>query len=212
MTDWPDPTADTNVSTTVEPDTDADDTDRDTPSTSTVYAAVPAVVADNASEYVKVMVVPAAFVAAETKVGDEVSTVDAFVTDVEPIDPTSLPIESCTASVSSPAVGSEYVKVTLCPLSMAGVVTKMTSDPDTVTDVGVRATPSTTIENRAAVAVVADSDSENDNVTCVPAEFVDAEENDGAIESAPFVTDVDASDAALFPAESFTAFDPAGWV
>ena len=107
MTDWPDPTADTNVSTIVEPDTDADDTDRDTPSTSTVYAAVPAVVADNASEYVKVMVVPAAFVAAETKVGDEVSTVDAFVTDVEPIDPTSLPIESCTAFVSSPAVGSE---------------------------------------------------------------------------------------------------------
>lgn len=201
--DWPAPTADANVSTTVEPDTDAEDTDRDTPSTSTVYAEVPAVVADNASEYVKVMVVPPEFVAAETNVGDAVSTVDEFVTDVEPIDPTSLPAESCTAFVSSPAVGSEYVKVTLCPLSMAGVVAKMTSDPDTVTDVGVRATPSTTIENRAAVAVVAERDSENDSVTCVPAVFTAAELNVGAdVSRVIVVVAVEADDGPVFPAPS----------
>ena len=106
VTDWPAPTADANVSTTVEPDTDADDTDRDTPSTSTVYAEVAAVVADNASEYVRVIVAPFVLVDAETNVGTVVSTVDAFVTEPDVIELASLPLESCTAFASSPPVGS----------------------------------------------------------------------------------------------------------
>jgi len=58
------------VSTTVEPDTAADDTPRDTPPTVTANADEAAVVADNGSEYVSVTVVPDAFVSADTNVGE----------------------------------------------------------------------------------------------------------------------------------------------
>jgi hypothetical protein len=94
------------VSTTVEPDTATLLTERDTPPTVTAKSEAPAVVADNASEYVNVTVVPAELVVAETNDGARVSTVDAFVTDVEEILATSLPIASCTAFASLPAVGS----------------------------------------------------------------------------------------------------------
>jgi hypothetical protein len=59
------------VSTTVEPDTATLLTERDTPPTVTAKSEAPAVVADNASEYVNVIVVPAAFVAADTNVGTD---------------------------------------------------------------------------------------------------------------------------------------------
>jgi hypothetical protein len=59
------------VSTTVEPETATLLTARDTPPTNTVKSEPAAVVADNASEYVNVTVVPAAFVAADTKVGTD---------------------------------------------------------------------------------------------------------------------------------------------
>ena len=111
------------------------------------------------------------------------SAVDEFVTDVEPIDATSLPTESCTALASSPAVGSVYVNVTVCPDSMVGVVPSTMLEPDTVTDVGERAIPSTTTEKLAATAVVADNASENVNVTVVPAAFVAADTNAGAVVS-----------------------------
>jgi hypothetical protein len=104
------------VSTTVEPDTATLLTERDTPPTNTVKSEVPAVVADSASEYVNVIVVPAAFVAADTNVGTRVSVVDAFVTAVDEILPTSFPEVSCTALVSLPFVGSVYVKVTASPV------------------------------------------------------------------------------------------------
>jgi hypothetical protein len=81
-----------------------------------VKSEVPAVVVDNASEYVNVTVVPATFVAADTNVGTRVSVVDAFVTDVDEILPTSFPEVSCTALVSLPFVGSVYVKVTASPV------------------------------------------------------------------------------------------------
>jgi hypothetical protein len=58
------------VSTTVEPDTTTPLTKRDTPPTNTVKSEPAAVVADNASEYVNVIVVPAVFVAADTNVGE----------------------------------------------------------------------------------------------------------------------------------------------
>jgi hypothetical protein len=106
VTASPDATADANVNTTVEPDTTADDTPRDTPATVTANAPEAAVVADNASEYVNVTVVPAALVVAETNVGARVSTVDAFVTAVDEMVATSLPTASCTAFASLPAVGS----------------------------------------------------------------------------------------------------------
>ena len=59
------------MSTTVEPDTATLLTERDTPLTVTAKSEAPAVVADNASEYVNVIVVPAAFVAADTNVGTD---------------------------------------------------------------------------------------------------------------------------------------------
>jgi hypothetical protein len=59
------------VSTTVEPDTATLLTKRDTPPTVTVKSEPAAVVADNASEYVNVIVVPAVFVAADTNVGTD---------------------------------------------------------------------------------------------------------------------------------------------
>jgi hypothetical protein len=65
-----------------------------------------AVVADKASEYVNVTVVPAELVVAETNVGTRVSTVDAFVTAVDEMVATSLPVASCTAFASLLAVGS----------------------------------------------------------------------------------------------------------
>jgi hypothetical protein len=93
-TDWPAPTADDNVSTTVEPDTATLLTERDTPPTVTVKSEPAAVVADNASEYVNVIVVPAAFVAADTNEGPVVSTVELFVTDVAANVAASLPAAS----------------------------------------------------------------------------------------------------------------------
>jgi hypothetical protein len=104
------------VSTTVEPDTATPLTERDTPPTNTVKSEPAAVVVDNASEYVNVIVVPAVFVAADTNVGARVSVVDAFVTDVDEILPTSFPEVSCTALVSLSFVGSVYVKVTASPV------------------------------------------------------------------------------------------------
>ena len=59
------------MSTTVEPDTATLLTERDTPPTNTEKSEPAAVVADNASEYVNVTVVPAAFVAADTNVGTD---------------------------------------------------------------------------------------------------------------------------------------------
>jgi hypothetical protein len=59
------------VSTTVEPETATLLTERDTPPTVTAKSEAPAVVADNASEYVNVIVVPAAFVTADTNVGED---------------------------------------------------------------------------------------------------------------------------------------------
>jgi len=107
VTDSPAATADPSVNTTVEPDTTTgSDTLRDTPPTVTANADVAAVVADNASEYVNAIVVPSVLVAADTNVGERVSTVDAFVTEVEEIDATSLPLVSCTAFVSSEPLGS----------------------------------------------------------------------------------------------------------
>jgi hypothetical protein len=67
------------VSTTVEPDTATLLTERDTPPTVTAKSEAPAVVADNASEYVNVIVVPDVFVAAEEKVGAVVSTTSTCV-------------------------------------------------------------------------------------------------------------------------------------
>ena len=94
VTDWPEPTADANVSTTVEPDTAALDTERDTPPTITLNADAAAVVADNASEYVNVTVVPAVFTAADTNVGAVTSTVELFVTEVAASDTASFPVVS----------------------------------------------------------------------------------------------------------------------
>jgi hypothetical protein len=66
-------TAEANVSSTVEPDTTALETLRDEPATTTENAEALAVVADNASEYVKITFVPAVFTAADTNVGTVVS-------------------------------------------------------------------------------------------------------------------------------------------
>jgi hypothetical protein len=74
-TDCPDSTAgEASVNTTVEPDTTTPLTERDTPPTNTAKSEPAAVVVDNASEYVNVIVVPDVFVAAEEKVGAVVST------------------------------------------------------------------------------------------------------------------------------------------
>ena len=100
------------MSTTVEPDTATLLTERDTPPTNTVKSEVPAVVADNASEYVNVTVVPAVFVAADTNVGTDRSTVELFVTEVAASVAASFPAESCTAEESLPSVGSVYATVT----------------------------------------------------------------------------------------------------
>ena len=61
------------MSTTVEPDTATLLTERDTPPTVTAKSEPAAVAADNASEYVNVIVVPATSVEAETNVGADVS-------------------------------------------------------------------------------------------------------------------------------------------
>jgi hypothetical protein len=63
-------------------------------------------------------------------------------------------------------------------------------------------------------AVAADNASEYVNVISVPAAFVAADTNEGTVVSTVelFVTLVDDNEDALFPAESFTAFDPAGCV
>ena len=62
-------TAEANVSSTVEPETATLDTLLDEPPTKTENALASAVVADNASEYVKITFVPAVFTAADTNVG-----------------------------------------------------------------------------------------------------------------------------------------------
>jgi hypothetical protein len=72
-----------------------------------------AVVADNVSEYVNVIVVPAAFVAADTNEGTVLSTVELFVTEVAANVAASLPAASCTAFVSLPFVGSVYATDTV---------------------------------------------------------------------------------------------------
>ena len=164
---------DANVNTTVEPDTTADDTPRDTPPTVTANADVDAVVADNASEYVNVTVVPAAFTAAETNDGAVESTVELFVTDVADRDDASLPAESCTANESFPEVGSLYATVTAWPLWTAGdaSVSSMRVELDLVTLLTERETPSTVTANAPVTAVVVKSASEYVNVTVVPAAF-----------------------------------------
>ena len=100
------------MSTTVEPDTATLLTERDTPPTVTAKSEPAAVVADNASEYVNVIVVPAAFVAADTNEGTVLSTVELFVTEVAASVAASFPAESCTAEESLPPVGSVYATVT----------------------------------------------------------------------------------------------------
>jgi hypothetical protein len=94
VTVCPDDTAAASVNTTVEPDTTALLTERDTPSTVTANADVAAAVALNASEYVSVTVVPNVFTAADTNVGALTSTVELFVTLVAASDAASLPDES----------------------------------------------------------------------------------------------------------------------
>jgi hypothetical protein len=94
VTVCPDDTAVASVNTTVEPDTTALLTERDTPSTVTANADVAAAVALNASEYVSVTVVPNVFTAADTNVGALTSTVELFVTLVAASDAASLPDES----------------------------------------------------------------------------------------------------------------------
>ena len=93
------------MSTTVEPDTATLLTERDTPPTVTAKSEAPAVVADNASEYVNVISVPAVFVAADTNEGTVVSTVELFVTLVDDNEDALFPAESFTAF--EPA-GCEY--------------------------------------------------------------------------------------------------------
>jgi len=172
VTDSPEVTAgEANVNTTVEPDTATPLTERDTPPTDTANADVDAVVADNASEYVRVTVVPAAFTAAETNAGAVASTVELFVTDVADNEAASLPAESCTANESFPEVGSVYATVTAWPLWTAGdaSVSSMTLVLDLVTLLTERETPSTVTANAPATAVVVNSVSEYVNVTFVPA-------------------------------------------
>ena len=161
------------MSTTVEPDTATLLTERDTPPTVTAKSEAPAVVADNASEYVNVTVVPAELVVAETKVGDVASTVELFVTDVADRDDASLPAESCTANESFPEVGSLYATVTAWPLWTAGdaSVSSMRVELDLVTLLTERETPSTVTANAPVTAVVVKSASEYVNVTVVPAAF-----------------------------------------
>ena len=71
VTDSPVATAEASVSSTVEPETATLETLRDEPPTTTANAEALAVVADNASEYVNVIVEPFALVAAETNVGTD---------------------------------------------------------------------------------------------------------------------------------------------
>ena len=90
---------------------------------------------------------------------------------------------------------------------IVGEIDKMIVDPDAETLDGVMVVPSTTTVNALAVAVVVDIASEYVSVICVPAVFVAAETNEGAVTSTVelFVTEVAASEAASFPAESCTA-------
>jgi len=94
------------------------------------------------------------------------------------------------------------VKVTTAEASIAGETVSTTVDPDTLTPEGVSATPSTTMLNRLVAAVVADSVSENDSVTLVPAALVVAEVKVGDVESTWFVTDVADKVTASLPAAS----------
>jgi hypothetical protein len=96
--------------------------------------------------------------------------------------------------------------------STAGEMVSTTVDPETLTADGVMATPSTITEKRLAAAVVADNASENVNVTVVPAAFVAADTNAGPVVSTWLETLVADKLAALFPAESFTAFADPGCV
>ena len=173
----------------------------------TVNADVAAVVADRASEYVNVTVVPAEFVDADTNVGVTVSAVELFVTEVAARDAASFPEESWTAFESFPPVGSVYATVTVEPALIVGEIERTIVDPDAETLDGVMVVPSTTTVNALAVAVVADIASEYVSVICVPAVFVAAETNEGAVTSTVelFVTDVAARDEASLPVVSCTA-------
>ena len=153
-------TVDAKVNSTVEPDTATDDTLRDTPPTVTAKSDAPAVVADNASEYVKITFVPAAFTAADENVGATPSTVELFVTDVADNDAASFPAESWTALESFPAVGSVYATVTVSPCATADPKVNSTVEPDTTTDDTLRDTPPTVTAKSDAAAVVADNASE----------------------------------------------------
>jgi hypothetical protein len=90
-------TALASVNCTVDPLTVTPVTLRDEPFTVTANADVDAVVAFNASLYVNVNVVPAAFTAADEKTGAVVSAVELFVTARETNETASFPELSCTA-------------------------------------------------------------------------------------------------------------------
>jgi hypothetical protein len=171
------------VSTTVEPDTATPLTERDTPPTVTVKSEPAAVVVDNASEYVNVIVVPAAFVAADTNEGPVVSTVELFVTLVADNDEALFPFASFTAF--EPA-GCAYATDTDCPDSTAGEANVNTTvEPDTATPLTERDTPPTNTAKSEPAAVVVDNASEYVNVIVVPAELIAAEEKVGAVVSTP---------------------------
>jgi hypothetical protein len=89
-----------------------------------------------------------------------------------------------------------------------------TVEPDTATPLTERDTPPTNTVKSEPTAVVVDNVSEYVNVISVPAVFVAADTNEGPLVSTVelFVTLVDDNEDALFPAESFTAFEPAGCV
>jgi hypothetical protein len=148
-----------------------------------VKSEVPAVVADNASEYVNVISVPAVFVAADTNEGTVVSTVELFVTLVDDNEDALFPAESFTAF--DPA-GWVYATDTDWPDSTAGEANVNTTvEPETATLLTERDTPPTVTAKSEPAAVVADNASEYVNVIVVPAVLIAAEEKLGADVSDP---------------------------
>jgi hypothetical protein len=142
-----------------------------------------AVVADNASEYVNVIVVPAELIAADTNEGPLVSTVELFVTLVDDNEDALFPAESFTAF--EPA-GCVYATDTDWPDSTAGEANVNTTvEPDTATLLTERDTPPTVTAKSEPTAVVADNASEYVNVIVVPAVLIAAEEKLGADVSDP---------------------------
>jgi hypothetical protein len=170
------------VSTTVEPDTATLLTERDTPPTNTAKSEPAAVVADNASEYVNVIVVPAAFVAADTNEGTVLSTVELFVTEVAASVAASLPAASCTAVESLLTLGSVYATVTSWPDSIEHAASVNTTvEPERMALVSEHDTPPTLTANAPVGAIVPPKVSEYVNVTVVPALLTAAETNVGAV-------------------------------